>query len=815
MVCILTLTCLLSLITGCKDWFNNDEDVNVEENKLYFSEESYIVDRLALLTLDLNYTGEEEIVWTSSNEEVVMVVDGTILGLKSGDCEITATVGEEQAKCKVSVSSAFAEVEFSLSHNKVDIVKGQELQIKANVKVNGQKVTEKSFVNYKYTSLNTEVVEVSQTGLITAVDGGVANIEVVAEFGGQRIFENIAVSVKEDVTVTFDKAEVVLFDQNINEFTNSEEQLVVYVYEGEDLVIEPVLTWKSENEEIVTVDTNGIVYGVARGQAKVLVEYVSTLGEKVVAETIVNVKDAVAEYTLPSPTLKGMVISNTGLVTWEGVENAASYVVNVNGEDFAVTGTEYQTQTEKSNVSVKIKSVGQGIWYDSEYSEATHGLIYSNLKTPILADFSGKGYESIVTGATSALAVEQYENEYDVMKITVDVTVGGWKYFMLKLPKVAEQEKITVRLLLPELTGGLDVNGSDGIYYSLSANTWGSVVVKANLDTLKIGLYTKTPKTLSLYLSLVADGEKTNGEMAAYKTQNIVAEPEGIVLADFSDPKYNRLVNGATAEVVNYEGEGSVLKVTLEVNGWTYFNLNLPKTPTEEIMTIRFMVPTRTGGLEINGGDAYYSFTEGEWASYSRKVGTYGSSPKVGAYSKTGATFEIYFSLVVDGEKTNEQMRNIKLFGNIPEGYLADYSSEAYASLITAGSWGTTIETEYMPTHAEETNVMKISATTKAGANSNAGIRLFLPKASTTNKVTVKYMIDESYGIAGELHAVVKGEYTNKISTLSKAKGVWITEEIDLTNQTEKDVVELYFWQGGTGVTAVIYVSFVYDGILN
>ena len=299
------------------------------------------------------------------------------------------------------------------------------------------------------------------------------------------------------------------------------------------------------------------------------------------------------------------------------------------------------------------------------------------------------------------------------------------------------------------------------------------------------------------------------------KTAKPLPELEVPILADFAVKGYASTVSGANAEVINYEGEGSVLKVTLEVNGWTYFNLNLPQAPTEEKITVRFMVPTRTGGLEINGGDAYYSFTEGEWASYSRNVGSYGSSLKVGAYSSTTRTFEIYFSLVVDGEKTNEEMRNMKLFGNIPEGYLADYSSEAYASLITAGSWGTTIETEYMPTHAEETNVMKISATTKAGANSNAGIRLFLPKASTTNKVTVKYMIDESYGIAGELHAVVKGEYTNKISTLSKAKGVWITEEIDLTNQTEKDVVELYFWQGGTGVTAVIYVSFVYDGILN
>ena len=487
------------------------------------------------------------------------------------------------------------------------------------------------------------------------------------------------------------------------------------------------------------------------------------------------------------------------------------------GQEIVKTVVDGQTLTDIPALS---EEDGYIFTWDKEIVDVpTESTVYTETKTaeplpeleaPFLADFSVAGYASIVSGATAEVISDASEGS--VMKVTFEVN-NTWPTFTLNLPKTASGEKITVRFMMTSVPAGLTMNGTDGgMVYNVVSNVWGSEIVNANGTSLSISMYSGTAKSYEIYFSLVVDGEKTNEEMRGMKLFGNI--PEGY-LADFSIDKYASIVSGASAEVVSDTSEGSVMKVTLEVSGWTYFTLNLPKTPSEEKITIRFMVPTRTGGLEINGGDAYYSFTEGEWASYTRAVGNYGSAIKVGAYSGSTATFVIYFSLVVDGEKTNEEMRNMKLFGNIPEGYLADYSSETYESMITAGSWGTDIEAEYMPSYADETNVMKISATTKDDAYGNGGIRLFLPKASTTNKVTVRYMIDENYGIAGELHAVVKGDYTNKISVLPKDKGVWHQVEIDLTNQTEKDVVELYFWQAGGGVTAVMYVSFVYDGVLS
>ena len=74
----------------------NKPEEQETQNILYFTDETYTVERYNTLTLDANYSGEETIVWSSSNESIVKVKDGLVLGCAPGNAEVLAKVGEKE-----------------------------------------------------------------------------------------------------------------------------------------------------------------------------------------------------------------------------------------------------------------------------------------------------------------------------------------------------------------------------------------------------------------------------------------------------------------------------------------------------------------------------------------------------------------------------------------------------------------------------------------------------------------------------------------------------------------------------------------------
>ena len=122
--------------------------------------------------------GSGEIVWTTSNENIATVVDGAVTGVAGGTVTITATAGEEQVTCTVTITGDpwVSGVELSLNHTDFTLREGDPA---VKMKVKG---TDSTVI---WTSSNTNVATIDSDGVVRRVGRGTCTI--TAEVDGQKL----------------------------------------------------------------------------------------------------------------------------------------------------------------------------------------------------------------------------------------------------------------------------------------------------------------------------------------------------------------------------------------------------------------------------------------------------------------------------------------------------------------------------------------------------------------------------------------------------------------------------------------------------
>lgn len=144
-----------------------DVTLNETEKTIYKGQE---------LVLEATYepiytTGDTEIVWTSSDEEVATVEDGVVTALKEGTTTITAEVDGVKATCEITVEEIPLDG-IVIEEQDVSLNVGEEKDL--HVLFNPENTTDDKTV--VWTSSDESVITVSEDGKVKALKAGTATV---------------------------------------------------------------------------------------------------------------------------------------------------------------------------------------------------------------------------------------------------------------------------------------------------------------------------------------------------------------------------------------------------------------------------------------------------------------------------------------------------------------------------------------------------------------------------------------------------------------------------------------------------------------
>lgn len=120
--------------------------------------------------------GSEGIIWSSSNQDVATVESGTVTGKGAGSAVITAASGTETVTCQVTVQEPVVLPELALNHRDFTLPSGDP-PVQMKVKIKGTRDLYDGEI--VWTSQDTNVVSVSQEGLVERVGRGTTTVTAI------------------------------------------------------------------------------------------------------------------------------------------------------------------------------------------------------------------------------------------------------------------------------------------------------------------------------------------------------------------------------------------------------------------------------------------------------------------------------------------------------------------------------------------------------------------------------------------------------------------------------------------------------------
>ncbi len=395
-----------------------------------------------------------------------------------------------------------------------------------------------------------------------------------------------------------------------------------------------------------------------------------------------------------------------------------------------------------------------------------------------LADFDSNVYQNFVNSYNSYGDIveneylESFAGEKNVLKVTVSAN-GANAGIALNLPKAMTSGTMTLRYYLVNFGGGAvrirtNPATNDLAELETSIDKWTTVTASGNTDNGTIYIYGYVPSgSMTIYLSAIADGNVVDKVNQDALTNNLALERETLAngyLADFDNAIYQNLVSiyegptgpyGTVSEntyLESYKGESNVLKVSVTPCSFNNSGIviTLPKEITENSYTVRYYIESTTNALAIrNSANATLvdSPVAGSWQTIAVSGAIDTNSIYFYAWGANALT--VYFSAVADGsvvDKVIEDASSSAVQEELAEGYLADFDSDYYESLVTFdNTWViySNASAKYTSSFGEEKNVLKVELDHTGGT---FGIVMNLPKAMTSGTFTLRYYLTDCLG---------------------------------------------------------------------
>ena len=228
----------------------------------------------------------KEVVWKTSDSSVATVdSNGKVTAKASGNADITVitTDGEKTASCRIEVkeltATEIAVEDVTLSQKSVNLKKGESIKLVADI--TPANATNQNVI---WTSSDESVVTVKD-GVVTAVASGTAAIIITTVDGGKTAVCAIEVAKEGTSAVSVESVSVSPAVVNLTVGSNTRLTAEVSPSNADNKEV----TWKSSQENVVSVDTEGVLTAKAKGVAVVTV---TTVDGAKKADCIVNVEEA-------------------------------------------------------------------------------------------------------------------------------------------------------------------------------------------------------------------------------------------------------------------------------------------------------------------------------------------------------------------------------------------------------------------------------------------------------------------------------------------------------------------------------------------
>ncbi|MDR6554258.1 Ig-like domain-containing protein [Paenibacillus qinlingensis] len=201
---------------------------------------------------------DNEVIWTSSNKDIVEVRDGVITGIATGAATVTAEYGTRKATIQVSVGELKT---LTISQEKLIMKKGETATLTAEA-VYTDDDKKPVTTDVIWTSSNTKAATVDK-GVVKAIASGETTITA------QLDNKTVTIPVKVDMASEL-KANVasLVFDLNETRLI----RITATDDNDADIPVTEGIEWKSSNTSIATV-SKGLVTPVARGKATITATY--------------------------------------------------------------------------------------------------------------------------------------------------------------------------------------------------------------------------------------------------------------------------------------------------------------------------------------------------------------------------------------------------------------------------------------------------------------------------------------------------------------------------------------------------------------
>ena len=226
----------------------------------------------------------DTVVWSSSNEAVATVSDGTVTAAKAGTTEITATAGNVKATCTVTVSDPVykvTDIKLTAAPSR-RIAAGKKVKLKASIAPSN--ATDKSVT---WTSSNKKVATVNAKGLVTFkknAGGKKVTITATAKDGSKKFAKITLTCMKGSV-----KSIKLSGKTTVKSGKTTKLKAKVSTKNGK---ANKTVVWSSSNTKLATVDKNGKVKTVKgkKGTVKITAKATDGSGKKATIKIKLKIK---------------------------------------------------------------------------------------------------------------------------------------------------------------------------------------------------------------------------------------------------------------------------------------------------------------------------------------------------------------------------------------------------------------------------------------------------------------------------------------------------------------------------------------------